>query len=58
MGHSSTSSAFEPRRRNSLLYTGVNRTGFLGDLIAWELPHGTTPPTPGAKKRSRRGDVR
>ena len=21
----------------------VNRTGFLGDLIAWELPHGTTP---------------
>ena len=21
----------------------MNRTGFLGDLIAWELPHGTTP---------------
>ena len=21
----------------------LNRTGFLGDLIAWELPHGTTP---------------
>ena len=29
-------SAFEPRRRYSLLYTGVNRTGFLGDLITWE----------------------
>ena len=23
--------------------TGLNRTGFLGDLISWELPHGTTP---------------